>query len=165
MRRLATQVRGDKPLAYLRASKKPLSCNTCSATKLLYDLGLRSPVYKMGPQGLDVPKPLPGLTCSIFQQSHAAPGCHTVAPVGPPQRVARALTCGVDCHGVAPCTGAPHVEGSHIDCVALSGLQLHQGLAGWDAHNRPGQEAELRSPHGGARRSGPSTRPPFKAGN
>lgn len=58
MRRLATQVRGDKPLAYLRAWKKPLSCNVCSATKLLYDLGLQSPVYKMGPQGLDVPKPL-----------------------------------------------------------------------------------------------------------
>lgn len=59
--------------------------------------------------------------------------------VGPRECVAQAQTCGVDRGGLAPCTGPPHAEGTHVDCVAPPGLQLHQGLAGGDAHNRPGQ--------------------------
>lgn len=49
-----------------------------------------------------------------------------------------AQTCGVDGSGLTPCARAAHVEGSHIDGVVLSGLQLHQALAGRDAHNGPG---------------------------
>lgn len=53
-----------------------------------------------------------------------------------------AQTCGVHCGGLASCAEAPHVEGTHVDRVALPGLQLHQGLAGGDAHNRPDKGAE-----------------------
>ena len=69
-------------------------------------------------------------------------------------------TCGVDGHRVAPCTGAPHAEGSHVDGIALPGLQLHQGLAGRDAHDRPGQRNGATVMRGGAGQPGPGTGPP-----
>lgn len=80
------------------------------------------------------------------------------------ERKARAHTCGVDRHGVAPCTGAPHAEGSHVDGVALPGLQLHQGLARWDAHNRPGHRRGASVTGWGVRWAARPQHIPFKAG-
>lgn len=46
-------------------------------------------------------------------------------------------TCGVYCSRLTSGTGAPHVEGSNVDCIAVSRLQLYQGFTGRDAYNRP----------------------------
>lgn len=54
-----------------------------------------------------------------------------------PESVAGLQTCGVHCSRLTSGTGAPHVEGSNVDRVAVSRLQLYQGFTGWDAYNRP----------------------------
>lgn len=99
-------------------------------------------------------EPLPSLACHVFlsmntylfsNEVSAARGLPECGHCEPQSVWPGAQTCGVDCGGLAPHAGAPDVEGSHVDRVALPGLQLHQGLAGRDAHNRPGQEAEPQS--------------------
>lgn len=60
-----------------------------------------------------------------------------MANVGSQEYVAGAQTCGVHCRWLTPGTGAPDIEGSDVDRVAVSRLQLDQGLTGWDAYNRP----------------------------
>ena len=53
-----------------------------------------------------------------------------------PKSVAGLQTCGVHCSRLTSGTGASHVEGSHIDGIAVSRLQLYQGFTGWDAYDR-----------------------------
>jgi hypothetical protein len=65
-----------------------------------------------------------------------------------------AQTCGVHRGRLAPGAGAPHVEGSHVDDVALPGQQLDQRLAGRDAHKRPGRGVEPDSVGRGHRSQG-----------
>lgn len=105
------------------------------------------PSVKWAPRALIAPEPLPSLICHVFTLVNVHQfSSEVTAALGLPRRgifgssecVVGAQTCGVDSSGLTPRTGAAHVEGSHIDGVALPGLQLHQALAGRDAHNRPG---------------------------
>lgn len=50
--------------------------------------------------------------------------------------MAGAQTCGAHSSRLAPGTGAADIEGSNVDGVAVSRLQLYQGLTGWDPYNR-----------------------------
>lgn len=68
-----------------------------------------------------------------------------MANFGSQEYVAGAQTCGVHCRRLTPGTGAPDIESSDVDRVAVPRLQLDQGLTGWDAYNRPVAEAERAS--------------------